>query len=63
MIELRHISKDFGTGKHAVHAVQDVSLTVETGEIPRSTQDIYYHFDFPLSTTFFYFCKYFFTIY
>lgn len=33
MIELRHISKDFGTGKHAVHAVQDVSLTVETGEI------------------------------
>ena len=33
MIELRHISKDFGTGAHAVHAVQDVSLTVETGEI------------------------------
>ena len=33
MIELRHISKDFGTGGHAVHAVQDVSLTVETGEI------------------------------
>ena len=33
MIELRHISKDFGTGEHAVHAVQDVSLTVETGEI------------------------------
>ena len=32
MIELRHISKDFGTGEHAVHAVQDVSLTVETGE-------------------------------
>ena len=33
MIEFRHISKDFGTGEHAVHAVQDVSLTVETGEI------------------------------
>jgi len=33
LIELRHISKDFGTGEHAVHAVQDVSLTVETGEI------------------------------
>ena len=33
MSELRHISKDFGTGEHAVHAVQDVSLTVETGEI------------------------------
>ena len=33
MIELRHISKDFGTGENAVHAVQDVSLTVETGEI------------------------------
>ena len=33
MIALRHISKDFGTGEHAVHAVQDVSLTVETGEI------------------------------
>ena len=33
MIELRHISKDFGTGEHAVHAVQDLSLTVETGEI------------------------------
>ena len=33
MIELRHISKDFGTGEHAVHAVQDVSLTVATGEI------------------------------
>ena len=33
MIKLRHISKDFGTGEHAVHAVQDVSLTVETGEI------------------------------
>ena len=33
MFELRHISKVFGTGEHAVHAVQDVSLTVETGEI------------------------------
>ena len=33
MFELRHIYKDFGTGEHAVHAVQDVSLTVETGEI------------------------------
>ena len=33
MIELRHLSTDVGTGEHAVHAVQDVSLTVETGEI------------------------------
>ena len=33
MIELTHVSKDFGTGQHQVHAVQDVSLSIETGEI------------------------------
>ena len=33
MIELQHISRDFGAGEHIVHAVQDVSLTIETGEI------------------------------
>ena len=33
MIELTHISKDFGAGEHAVHAVRDVSLSIETGEI------------------------------
>ena len=33
MIELSHISKVFGTGARQVHAVQDVSLTIEKGEI------------------------------
>ncbi|WP_376739822.1 methionine ABC transporter ATP-binding protein [Cellulosimicrobium composti] len=32
-IELRHVSKTFGDGEHAVHAVDDVSLTVRRGEI------------------------------
>lgn len=33
MIELRHISKDFGAGQRKVRAVQDVSLSIEKGEI------------------------------
>lgn len=33
MIELTHISKDFGVGQRQVHAVQDVSLSIEKGEI------------------------------
>ncbi len=33
MIELRHIVKDFGTGDAAVHALRDISLSVEDGEI------------------------------
>ena len=33
MIELSHISKDFGSGSHAVHAVRDVSLSIGSGEI------------------------------
>jgi D-methionine transport system ATP-binding protein len=33
LIELRHIVKDFGTGEAAVHALRDISLTVEDGEI------------------------------
>ena len=33
MIELRHITKDFGTGDAAIHALRDISLTVEDGEI------------------------------
>ena len=33
MIELTHISKDFGKGPQQVHAVQDVSLSIGKGEI------------------------------
>ena len=33
MIELNHISKDFGSGQLQVHAVRDVSLSIEKGEI------------------------------
>ena len=33
MIELNHISKDFDSGPQQVHAVRDVSLTIEKGEI------------------------------
>lgn len=33
MIELNHISKDFGSGSQRVHAVRDVSLSIEKGEI------------------------------
>ena len=33
MIELRNISKDFGVGEKQIHALHDVSLTVEDGEI------------------------------
>lgn len=33
MIEFIHVSKDFGRGRQEVHAVRDVSLTIEKGEI------------------------------
>ena len=33
MIELRNIVKTFGAGDGAVHALQDISLTIEDGEI------------------------------
>ena len=33
MIEVAHISKNFGSGQQQVHAVQDVSLSIQTGEI------------------------------
>lgn len=33
MIEFIHVSKDFGDGKRQVHAVRDVSLSIEKGEI------------------------------
>lgn len=33
MIELTHISKDFGAGQRQVHAVQDISLSIDKGEI------------------------------
>ena len=33
MVELTHISKDFGKGRQQVHAVQDVSLSIDAGEI------------------------------
>lgn len=33
MIELSHISKTFGNGERQVHAVNDVSLTINSGEI------------------------------
>ena len=33
MIEFAHVSKDFGTGQHQVHAVKDVSFSIEEGEI------------------------------
>ena len=33
MIELTHISKEFGKGPQTVHAVRDVSLSIGTGEI------------------------------
>ena len=32
MIELRNISKDFGTGEKQIHALHGVSLTVEDGD-------------------------------
>ena len=33
MVELTHISKNFGKGRQQVHAVQDVSLSIDAGEI------------------------------
>ena len=33
MIELTHVSKDFGKGQQEVHAVRDVSLSIDKGEI------------------------------
>ena len=33
MIELTHVSKDFGKGQQQVHAVRDVSLSIDKGEI------------------------------
>lgn len=33
MIELTHVSKDFGKGQQQIHAVRDVTLNIGTGEI------------------------------
>ena len=33
MIELTHVSKDFGKGQQQIHAVRDVSLSIDEGEI------------------------------
>lgn len=33
MTELTHVSKDFGKGQQEVHAVRDVSLSIDKGEI------------------------------
>ncbi len=33
LIELTHVSKDFGKGQQQVHAVRDVSLSIDRGEI------------------------------
>ena len=33
MIELSHITKDYGTGRNQVHTVQDVTLSIHTGEV------------------------------
>ena len=33
MIELKQVSKDFGTGQRQVHAVREVSLSIEEGKI------------------------------
>ena len=33
MIELQHLSKTFGSGESAVHALEDVTLSIEEGEI------------------------------
>ena len=33
MIELTHVSKDFGKGQQEGHAVRDVSLSIDKGEI------------------------------
>ena len=33
MIELTHVSKDFAKGQQEVHAVRDVSLSIDKGEI------------------------------
>ena len=33
MIELKHLCKTYGTGESAVHALDDVSLEIEQGEV------------------------------
>ena len=33
IIQIQHLSKVFGAGENAVHALEDISLTVESGEI------------------------------
>lgn len=33
MIELKEVSKNFGTGPRQIHAVREVTLTIQTGEI------------------------------
>ncbi len=33
LIQIRHVSKDFGNGDHQVHAVDDVSLDIASGDI------------------------------
>ena len=33
IIEIRHLTKTFGTGESAVHALEDINLSVEAGDI------------------------------
>ena len=33
MIELQNVTKDFGEGEGQIHAVHDISLTIQDGEI------------------------------
>ena len=33
MIRLQNVTKDFGEGEEQIHAVHDISLTIEDGEI------------------------------
>lgn len=37
LIEIRNLCKTFGTGSTAVHALEDVSLDIEAGEISGSS--------------------------
>ena len=42
ILEMKNISKNFGSGQQQVHAVQDVSLSIRTGEIFGIIYHIFY---------------------
>ena len=40
IIQIQHLYKTFGTGENAVHALEDISLDIQKGEIFRNYRSL-----------------------